>query len=378
VDAGDHPTRTFLKEEHMTTTTTTSGTEELTQADLEAFVHRFVVDMGAAHHAVTVTIGDRLGLYQALAETGPATEREVAAAAGTDERYTREWLNAQAASGYCEYDAATGRYWLTAAQRACLADEDSPAFLTAGMFLAASLFKDEERLAEVIRSGNGFGWGEHHHDLYFGVERFFRPGYAANLVSSWIPALDGVEAKLVEGVTVADVGCGHGASTILLAQAYPNSTIVGFDDHAPSIEAARVAADKAGVGDRVRFEVASAQDYPGSGYDLVCIFDALHDMGDPVGAASHIRSTLTEDGTWLLVEPMAGDSVAANINPVGRLFYSASTLVCTPSARSQSGGWALGAQATDEQLRSVTEEGGFTRFRRAVDTPVNRIIEVRP
>lgn len=246
------------------------------------------------------------------------------------------------------------------------------------MFLAAALFKDEQRLAEAIRTGAGFGWGEHHHDLYVGVERFFRPGYAANLVSSWIPALDGVEAKLRSGVTVADVGCGHGASTILLAQAYPNSTIVGFDSHPPSIEAARVAAEKAGLADRVRFQVAAAQDYPGEDYALVCIFDALHDMGDPVGAARHIRSSLAEDGTWLLVEPMAGDSVAANLNPIGRLFYSASTLVCTPSARSQPGGWALGAQATDEQLRSITAQGGFSRFRRAVDSPINRIIEVRP
>ncbi len=282
------------------------------------------------------------------------------------------------ASSYCEYDAATGHYWLTPAQRACLADEDSPTFLTAGMLLPAASFKDNEKLAEVIRTGAGFGWGEHHHDLFHGVERFFRPGYAANLVSSWIPALDGVSAKLTAGATVADVGCGHGASTILLAQAFPNSTVVGFDSHEPSIEAARRAAEQAGVADRVSFEVASAQDFPGTGYALVCIFDALHDMGDPVGAARHIRSTLAEDGTWLLVEPMAGDSVAANINPVGRLFYSASTLICTPSARSQAGGWALGAQATDEQLRSITEQGGFSRFRRAVDTPVNRIIEVRP
>jgi SAM-dependent methyltransferase len=357
---------------------TTTITDQLDEAALGDFIHRFIGDLGAAHHAVTVTIGDRLGLYRAVAETGPATEREIAAAAGCDERYTREWLNAQAASSYCEYDPQTGRYWLTPEQRACLADEDSPTFLAAGMYLATALFKDEERLTEAIRSGAGFGWGQHHHDLYVGVERFFRPGYAANLVSSWIPALDGVQAKLDDGVDVADVGCGHGASTILLAQAYPNSTIVGFDNHEPSIEAARLAAERAGVSDRVHFEVASAQDYPGRGYALVCIFDALHDMGDPVGAARHIRSSLDDDGTWLLVEPMAGDSVAANMNPLGRLFYSASTLVCTPSARSQPGGWALGAQATDYQLRSVTEQGGFTRFRRAVDTPVNRVIEVRP
>ncbi|UQX89319.1 methyltransferase domain-containing protein [Jatrophihabitans telluris] len=356
----------------------TTTTEQLDEAAVGDFVQRFITDLAAAHHAVTVAIGDRLGLYRAIAQAGPASEREIAAEAGCDERYTREWLNAQAASGYCEYDPATGRYSLSAAQRACLADESSPTFLAAGMLLAGALFKDEERLAETIRSGAGFGWGEHHHDLYAGVERFFRPGYAANLVTSWIPALDGVQAKLTEGAVVADVGCGFGASTILLAQAFPNATIVGFDNHEPSIEAACAAAEHAGVSDRVRFEVASAQDYPGDGYDLVCIFDALHDMGDPVGAARHIRSTLADDGTWLLVEPMAGDSVAANLHPMGRLFYSASTLVCTPSARSQSGGWALGAQATDEQLRSIAEQGGFTRFRRAVETPVNRVIEVRP
>ncbi|MBL7494667.1 methyltransferase domain-containing protein [Frankia sp. AgB1.9] len=351
---------------------------ELDEARLGEFVHRFITDLGAAHHAVTVVVGDRLGLYRALAGTGPATAAEVADAARCDERYTTEWLNAQAASGYCEFDPATGRYHLTPEQIACLADENSPVFLTAGMLLAASLFKDEERLTEAIRSGAGVGWGEHHHDLYVGVERFFRAGYAANLVSSWVPALDGVEEKLRAGALVADVGCGHGASTILLAQAYPNSTIVGFDNHAPSIDAARAAARTAGVADRARFEVASAQDFPGEEYALVCVFDALHDMGDPVGAARHIRASIAGDGTWLLVEPMAGDSVAANLNPIGRLFYSASTLVCTPAARSQPGGWALGAQATDAQLRGVAERGGFTRFRRAVDTPVNRIIEIRP
>jgi 2-polyprenyl-3-methyl-5-hydroxy-6-metoxy-1,4-benzoquinol methylase len=357
---------------------TSTATVELDEAKLGEFVHRFITDLGATHHAVTVVAGDRLGLYRALADTGPATAHDLAVAAGCDERYTQEWLNAQAASGYCEFDPPSGRYHLTPEQIACLADENSPAFLTAGMFVAASLFKDEERLTEAIHTGAGVGWGEHHHDLYVGVERFFRAGYAANLVSGWIPALDGVEDKLRAGVRVADVGCGHGASTILLAQAYPKSTFVGFDNHAPSIDAARAAAERAGVADRVRFDVASAQDFPGAEYTLVCVFDALHDMGDPVGAARHIRSAIAGDGTWLLVEPMAGDTVSANLNPIGRLFYSASTFICTPSALSQPGGWALGAQATDAQLRSIAEQGGFTRFRRAVDTPVNRIIEVRP
>ena len=361
----------------MTAPATTAPTE-IDEEALHEFVGKFIGDLGAAHHAVTVVIGDRLGLYRALAETGPAVAGQVAQTAGTDERYTREWLNAQAASGYCEYDPVTDRYSMTAAQAACLADPGAPTYLAAGMLLPSSLFKDEERIGEAIRTGAGFSWAEHNHDLFHGVERFFRPGYVANLVTSWLPALDGVTERLQAGATVADVGCGHGASTILLAQAYPNSTVVGFDNHDASIEVARRAAAEAGVDDRVRFEVASAQDYPGTGYGLVCIFDALHDMGDPVGAASHIRRSLAEDGTWLLVEPMAGESVADNLNPLGRLFYSASTLVCTPSARAQSGGWALGSQATEAQLRSITEQGGFTRFRRAVDTPVNRIIEVRP
>jgi SAM-dependent methyltransferase len=246
------------------------------------------------------------------------------------------------------------------------------------MYLPASLFKDEERLADAIRSGAGVPWSDHHHDLFSGVERFFRAGYTANLTTSWIPALDGVEEKLRAGITVADVGCGHGASSVILGQAYPQSTIVGFDNHGPSIEAARRAAKEAGVDDRVRFEVASAQDFPGEGYGLVCIFDALHDMGDPVGAATRIRHALSDDGTWLLVEPAAGESVTANLNPIGRLFYAASTLICTPSARAQRGGYALGAQATEEQLRGITERAGFTRFRRVLDTPVNRIFEVRP
>jgi SAM-dependent methyltransferase len=355
----------------------TIDTAPVDETQLQDFVGRFITDLGAAHHAATVVVGDRLGLYRALAEAGPATPAEVARAAGCDERYTREWLNAQAASGYCEYDAGTGRYHLTPAQQACLADDSAPTFLAAGVYLAASLFKDEERIAEAFRSGAGFGWGEHHHDLFFGVERFFRPGYAANLTTSWIPALDGVEARLEQGTAIADVGCGHGASTILLAQTYPACTVVGYDSHAPSIDAARRAAKEAGVDDRVRFDVASAQDFPGDGYGLVCIFDALHDMGDPVGAANHIRETLAGDGTWLLVEPAAGESVAENLNPIGRLFYSASTLICTPAARSQAGGYALGAQATEAQLRNVVERAGFTRFRRVLDTPVNRIIEIR-
>jgi SAM-dependent methyltransferase len=360
------------------TTSTTMTTSTIDEAQLTEFASRFLTDLAATHHAATVVLGDRLGLYRALAETGPATSAVIARTAGCDERYTREWLNAQAASGYCNYDAETGRYFLTPVQQACLADESAPTFLAAGMYVAASLFKDEQRITEAFRTGNGVAWGEHHHDLFTGVERFFRPGYAANLTASWIPALDGVEARLQTGTTVADIGCGHGASSILLARAYPASVVVGYDSHAPSIEAARRAAKEAGVDDRVRFELASAQDFPGSGYGLVCTFDALHDMGDPVGAARRIRAALAADGTWLLVEPAAGELVADNLNPIGRLFYSASTFICTPAARSQPGDHALGAQASEAQLRHVTEQAGFTRFRRVLDTPVNRILEIRP
>jgi SAM-dependent methyltransferase len=351
---------------------------QLDETQLQEFAGRFITDLGAAQHAVTVVLGDRLGLYKSMAAAGPATAADLAATNGCDERYIAEWLKAQAASGYCEFDPTTGQYWLTPVQAACLADETHPAFLAAGMLLPSAAFKDEPIIAEAFRTGQGIDWGGHNHDLYAGVERFFRPGYQANLLTSWIPALDGVQPQLQAGILVADVGCGHGASTILLAQAFPASTIVGFDSHAPSIEAARVAADKAGLAGRVRFETASAQDYPGSGYGLVCVFDALHDMGDPVGAARHIRGSLAADGTWLLVEPMAGETVADNLNPVGRLFYSASTVICTPSARSQPGGWALGSQASEAQLREICDQAGFTRFRRATETPVNRVLEVRP
>jgi SAM-dependent methyltransferase len=343
---------------------------------IETFASRFLHDLSAALHAATVVVGDRLGLYRKLAELGPSTAAELAAATGCDERYVLEWLNAQAASGYCVH--ADGRYHLDPVQATCLADEDSPAFLAAGMLLASAMHHDLDRTAEAIRTGAGIPWAQRHHHLFSGVERFFRPGYQANLVSAWIPALDGVEARLRAGATVADVGCGHGASSIVLAQAYPAARITGFDAHAASIDAARKAAVDAGVADRVRFEVASAQDFPGTGYDLVCVFDALHDMGDPVGAAARIRLALAESGTWLLVEPMAGETVAENLAGLGRLFYSASTLTCLPTARAQHGGYALGAQATAHQLRTVCERAAFTRFRLAAETPVNRVFEIRP
>ena len=345
---------------------------------LNAFMGQFVLDFGAACAGANIVVGDRLGLYKAVDAVGPASAAAVAAAAGCDERHVREWLSGQAAGGYVSYDPATDEFSLSAEQAACLADESSPTYLPGAFQVAASLYKDEDRLLEAIRTGAGMGWHEHHHDLFHGTERFFRPGYSANLVEAWIPALEGVEAKLLSGARVADVGCGHGASAIIMAQAFPRAQITGFDYHEGSIEAARAAADAAGVGDRVRFEVASAAAYPGEGYDLVCMFDCLHDMGDPVGASRHVLSTLDSDGSWLIVEPNAGDTLAENLNPVGRIFYSASTLICTPASKAQEVGLALGAQAGEARLGEVIREGGFTRFRRATETPFNIVLEARP
>ncbi|MGH2684196.1 MAG: class I SAM-dependent methyltransferase, partial [Actinomycetota bacterium] len=324
--------------------------------------------------------GDKLGLYRALASRGPATAAEIAGDTGCDERYVQEWLNAQAASEYCHYDPATGRYHLDDTQRTCLADESAPAFLAGGMAVASSVHKDEEKVTAAFRTGGGVGWHEHHDDLFVGTERFFRPLYVGNLTPAWIPALEGVEEKLQAGGRIADVGCGHGASTVLLGGAYPASTVTGFDYHKPSIDVARKRAADAGVADRVTFETASAADFPGQGYDLVCIFDALHDMGDPVGALRHIREALDEDGTLLLVEPNAGDKVEDNLHVVGRIFYSASTFLCTPNSRDQGGAGAacLGAQAGEARLREVAEAAGFTRFRRATETPFNLVLELRP
>jgi SAM-dependent methyltransferase len=345
---------------------------------LNAFMGKMVGDMGAAISGSLVILGERLGLYAALQAHGPATSIELADATGLNERLLREWLSAQAAAEYVTYDAKTGRFFLSPEQVMVFADEESPVFMAGGFQLLAAVYKDEPKIAKAFQSGLGLGWHEHDVCLFRGTEKFFRPGYNANLVSNWIPALQDVEAKLKAGAKVADVGCGHGASTILMAQAYPNSHFTGFDYHAPSIERAREAAAAAGVSDRIDFQVASAQTYPGDGYDLVCIFDALHDMGDPVGAAAHIRASLAPDGTWLLVEPFAHDNLADNLTPVGRMMYSASTMVCTPASQNQEVGLALGAQAGEARLRRVVEDAGFTRFRRATETPFNLILEVRP
>ena len=335
-------------------------------ADVEAFLGRVAADAATAFHAATVLLGDKLGLYRALAGGGPATASELAERTGCDARYVEEWANAQVAAGYCGYDRTTGRYRLDAAQATVLADETSPAFAAGMMSLAGVLFKDEEaRLREAFRTGAGVGWHEHHDDLFSGTERLFKPGYVANLVESWIPALDGVEEKLVAGASVADIGCGHGASTIVLAQSYPNSRVVGYDYHEASIEVARRRAAESGVGDRVRFEVASAADYPGEGFALACGFDALHDLGDPVAAAAHIRASLAPDGAFLLVEPMAGESVEENAHLLGKLFYSAGLFVCVPNAKSQGGRHQLGPQVPEATCRALLADAGFSRFRRA-------------
>ncbi len=345
---------------------------------LQALAGKVVGDLGAAISAALVVIGDKLGLYRALADGGPATPAELAARTSTAERYVREWLSSQAAGGYVNYDKASGTFSLSPEQALVFAAEGHPAFMAGGFEIMSAVFRDEPKITEAFRTGKGVGWHEHDACLFRGTERFFRPGYNANLTSSWIPALDGVEARLKAGARVADVGCGHGASTIVMAEAYPNSRFFGFDYHAPSIERARQLAAEAGVADRIDFQVASAKDFPGEAYDMVAIFDALHDMGDPVGASRHILDKLAPEGTWLLVEPFAHDDLADNLNPIGRMFYGASTLICTPASLSQEVGLGLGAQAGEARLRKVVEEAGFTRFRRAAETPVNLIFEVRP
>lgn len=345
---------------------------------LHEFLGKAVVDFGAAFHAALVRIGDKLGLYKALAQGGPQTPAELAKRTNTAERYVREWLCNQAAGGYVSYDAAAGKFFLSEEQAFTMADENSPAFLPGAFQVALGALRAEEKIAERFKTGEGLGWHEHHHEVFTGTERFFRPGYAANLMTAWIPALEGVSAKLERGARVADVGCGLGASTILMAQAYPASQFTGFDYHDKSIETARENARKAGVSERARFEIAKAKDYPGTGYDFVTFFDCLHDMGDPAGASAHVLQSLKPDGTWMIVEPFAGDKIEENFNPVGRAFYGASTLLCTPASLSQEVGAALGAQAGEKRLRQVVESSGFKRFRRATQTPFNLIFEARP
>ena len=344
---------------------------------LQEFLGRFVTDLGATFAAGSVVTGHRLGLYRALAE-GPASAAELAGRTRTSPRYVTEWLRGQAAGGYVEYDPATEAYSMTEEQAFALANPDGEVYVPGAFVLALGTLKAEPRITEAFRTGAGMGWHEHDEDVFTGCEAFFRPGYIANLTTSWIPALDGVDGKLRVGATVADIGCGLGASTILLAREYPNSRFTGSDYHDQSVEVARKRAADAGVADRVRFEVAPAAGYSGAGYDLAATFDCLHDMGDPLAAARHVRQALHPDGTWLIVEPYAADDVAGNLNPVGRVYYNASTQLCVPNALSQPGGYALGAQAGEAAIRQVVTDAGFTRFRRAAQTPFNLVFEARP
>jgi SAM-dependent methyltransferase len=345
---------------------------------MNAFLGRAVQDMGAALQAPLILIGDKLGLYRAMADGQPVTPAQLAARTSTAERYVREWLNANAAGQLVEYDAADGTFHMTAEQALALAMDDTPIHLPGFYRILESLMKDQDKLTEIYRTGAGMGWHEHEKSLFEGTERFFRPTYLANLVSSWIPALGDVEAKLKAGARVADIGCGHGASTLLMARSYPASEFVGFDYHPASIEQARAKAEAAGLGDRVTFAVAPAKTFPGHDYDLVAFFDCLHDMGDPVGAAQHVFQSLAHDGTWMIVEPFANDDPAANHNPVGRIYYSASATVCVPCSLAQEVGLGLGAQAGPARIEKVARSGGFTHFHRAAETPFNMVFAAQP
>ena len=355
----------------------TPAAQPVNEAKLHDFMMKAVGEMGAAMNAALIVIGDKLGIYKAMAGAGAMTSEEIAAKTKTHERYVREWLAAQAAGGFITYDAPSKRYTLPPEQALALADENSPVFLPGFFDIVSACVKDEPAITNAFRTGKGVGWHEHDACLFAGTERFFRPNYRAHLIGEWIPALGDTEAKLKSGAKVADVGCGLGTSTILMAQAYPKSTFTGFDYHPRSIELAREAASKAGVSDRVKFEVASAKEYPGKGYQLVAFFDCLHDMGDPEGAARHVRETLDEDGAWMIVEPFANDKLEDNLNPIGRVFYAASTMLCTPASLAQEVGLGLGAQAGEGRLSGVLYAGGVPRVRRAAETPFNIVLEAR-
>ncbi|KQZ69703.1 class I SAM-dependent methyltransferase [Nocardioides sp. Root151] len=361
----------------MSTIDQTPASTAVDPDKLMAFVFRAVEEVGAGLNGALVVMGDQLGYYRSLADHGPTTAAELAERTGTEPHYAREWLNCQAAGAYVTYDPDTGRYTLPPEQAVAMTDSESPAYLPGLFQTAHGSIRDAHLIVEAARNGDGFGWGEHNGDVHVGCERFFRPGYVANLVGAWLPALEGVVPRLEAGATVADIGCGHGASTILMAQAFPRSSFVGSDYHAGSIETARSRAEDAGVGDRVSFVTDDARAVDG-GFDLVTTFDCLHDMGDPVGAARNIRRTIKDDGTWMIVEPAAGDHVEDNLNPVGRAYYGFSTLLCTPSSLAQDVGLGLGAQAGPARIRDVVTTAGFTQFRVAAETPFNKVYEVRP
>ncbi|HEY5404401.1 MAG TPA: class I SAM-dependent methyltransferase [Pyrinomonadaceae bacterium] len=349
---------------------------EINEDKMNQFLGKVVGDFGASLSSSLAYLGQKLGLYKAIADAGPVTPAELAKHTNTNERYVREWLVNQAAGGYIDYDAASGKYSLGTEQAVALTDENSPFFVGGGFFVIKAMSQAVERIEGHFRDGGGMLWGEHHPDLFIGTARFFRPGYVAHLTASWIPSLTGVEEKLKAGGKVADVGCGLGTSTIIMAQAYPNSEFWGFDNHDGSITLAKKAAEEAGVEDRVHFEVTTAQSIPDNQYDLVAFFDCLHDMGDPVGACKRAVEVLGPNGVALIVEPMAGNTVEENFNPIGRTFAGASTLCCTSNSLAQDGP-ALGAVATEEAIREKVLAGGFTQFRRATETPFNRIFEAR-
>lgn len=349
---------------------------ELNEEKLNELLGKVVTEMGAAANGPLILLGDKLGLFKSLAANGPMNSTELADETNTAERYVREWLSAQAASGYVTYDPTTKSFSMTPEQAAVFGDEESPVFMTGAFYAVTSVYNDVPKMEKAFQTGDGIAWGDHDTCLFCGTEKFFSPSYESNLVNTWIPSLEGVDAKLKSGAKVADIGCGHAASTIIMAKAYPNSTFIGYDYHDESIEQAKARAKDAGL-NNISFEVATAKDFPGDGYDLVTFFDCLHDMGDPVGACAHVKEVLKSDGSCMIVEPFANDTLEDNLNPVGRAFYAFSTTICTPCSLNQEVGMALGAQAGEKRLREVAKSGGFTQFRRATETPFNLILEAR-
>ena len=361
----------------MAITTTPPAVTELDGDKLMGFVFRVVGEVGASLNSALVVMGDQLGYYRALADLGPLNAPQLARATDTDEHYAREWLNAQAAGDYLDYDPEAGLFSISPEHAAALTDPTCPGYVQGLFQIAHGTVRDAPHIVAAARTGEGYGWHEHNTDVHLGCERFFRPSYLAHLTTDWLPALDGVVGRLERGGRVADIGCGHGATSVLLAQSFPNSSVVGTDYHAESIEVARQRAVEAGVAERVAFHAAGSTEHPGQGYDLVTMFDCLHDMGDPVGAARHVKEILAPDGTWMIVEPIAGDRPEENFNPVGRAYYAFSTLLCTPSSLAQDVGNALGTQAGPARIRDVTAAAGFTRFRTVASTPFNNVFEVR-